>query len=373
MLRKMRPVLIVVGLLLLVGSIVGARNLTGSGGPEAKAKGGDPAPRATGGPIVLGLVDTDPPPVPYGLPPILQSGTVVKVFVKDGDEVKAGQELYAFDDTIPKAKLESAKAAVEYARTKVGEAAQLVEQHKAALKLADVGISAAKRKVEIAYRTLYFVDKELEKSYKALGHAKEMWPELKLSSLDLVKATADHNVAQSEQEVAEAKKKQLEATDPDVKKKEADAAVKQAEAVQKEAEAAVKLCVVWAKMPGVVEQVSIGAGSTMGVSTRAPALWLIPTGARVVRAEVEAEFAHRVSPALEGKTVTIYDHTDAKLTYSGIVKRVPPTFMLKRASTDSFLGGDTRVIEVLVEVPDHAPANKPPLRVGQRVRVNLGQ
>lgn len=372
MLRKMRPVLIVVGVVLLIGSIIGARNLTGGGTPEANAKGGD-APRPAPGLIVLGLVDTDPQPVQYGLPPVLQSGTVVKVSVKEGDEVKAGQELYAFDDTIPKAKLESAKAAVAYAKTKVTEAEQLVEQHKAGLKLADVGISAAKRKVDIAYRTLYFVDKELEKSYTGLGHPKEKWAELKLSSLDLVKATADHNIALSEQEVAEAKKKQLEATDPSVKKKEAEAAVKQAEALQAEAQSAVDLCVVRARMAGVVEQVSVGAGATFGVSTRAPALWLIPTTARVVRAEVEAEFAHRVGPELQGKTVTIFDHTDAKITYTGVVKRVGTTFLPKRSAADNFLGTDTRVLPVDIEVTDYAPAGKPPLFVGKRVRVNLGQ
>jgi multidrug resistance efflux pump len=371
MLRKMRPVLIVGGVALLIGSIVGARNLTGSGGPDAKAKGGD-APRPPSGLVVLGTVDSDPQPVQYGLPPVLQSGTVEKVYVKEGDEVKEGQKLYEFDATIPKAKLESAKAAVNYANSRVTEAEQLVAQHKAALKLADVGITAAKRKVEIAYRTLYFVDKELEKSYAGLGHPKEKWAELKLSSLDLVKATADHNIAKTEQEVAEAKLEQLTATDPSVKKTEAAAAVKQAEAAQKEAAAAVELCVVKAKTAGTVEHVSVGAGATLGVSTRTPALWLIPTGARVVRAEVEAEFAHRVGPELVGKTVTVLDHTDAKITYTGVVKRVGTTFLPKRSAGDSLLGSDTRVLPVDIEVADYAPQGKPPLFVGKRVRVSLG-
>lgn len=372
MLRKMRPVFVVAGLAALIGSIIGARNLTNGGGPDANARGGD-SPRPAPGLVVLGTVDSDPQPVQYGLPPVLQSGTVEKVYVKDGDEVKEGHKLYEFNAMIPKAKLKSAEAAVAYANTKLDETKQLELQHKAALKLAEVGITAAKRKVEIAYRTLYFVDKELEKSYTGLGHPKEKWAELKLSSLDLVKATADHNIAKTEQDVAEAKLDQLVATDPSVKKKEAEAAVKQAEAAQKEAEAAVELCVVTAKAAGTVEQVSVGAGATLGVSTRTPALWLIPTGARVVRAEVEAEFAHRVGPELHGKTVTVFDHTDAKITYTGVVKRVGTTFLPKRSAGDSLLGSDTRVLPIDIEVADYAPQGKPPLFVGKRVRVSLGQ
>ena len=139
------------------------------------------------------------------------------------------------------------------------------------------------------------------------------------------------------------------------------------------AQAVVDLCVVRAKLPGTIEQVSIGHGSTIGVGTRAPALWLIPAGTRVVRAEVEADFAHRVGPDLQGKTVTISDHTDAKLTYTGVVRRIPPVFMLKRGNAENFPGSDTRVLEAVIDVSDPAPAGKPPLRVGQRVRVNLGQ
>jgi len=76
--------------------------------------------------------------------------------------------------------------------------------------------------------------------------------------------------------------------------------------------------------------------------TRVAALWLIPAGPRVVRAEVEAEFARRVGPDIQGKTVTIYDHTDAGLTYTGTVRRPGTMFLPRRGNTDSFLGTDTR-------------------------------
>jgi multidrug resistance efflux pump len=198
------------------------------------------------------------------------------------------------------------------------------------------------------------------------------WPERKKSDPTLYQANAERIAATNELAITRAKYEELQTIDPEVKVREAEAAVKQAEAEQAKAKAVVDLCVVQAKMPGTIEQITIGPGTTMGVGTRIPALWLIPTGPRVVRAEVEAEFAHRVGPDIHGKTVTISDHTDPKLTYSGVVRRIPPVFMLKRGNTENFLGGDTRVLEAVIDVSDPAPAGKPPLRVGQRVRVNLG-
>jgi multidrug resistance efflux pump len=370
-LRKMRPVLIVVGLGLVIGSLIGARELT-QGSGTSQARSADAAPRSAEGLWVLGNVDTDPSPVYYGLPPVLQSGVVVKVHVKDGDEVKADQPLYEFDTTIPKSDVKRAETAVATAETKVKEAAELQKEHDASVRFAENAVVGAERKVDLARGYYTFVEKKLEESYKVDGHDPATWAERKKSSQELLKAKGDYYAALSDQDLAKLKVEQLKAVNPLVKVDEARAAVEQAKAELAKAQAVLELCVVRAKSAGTVAQVSIGAGTTMGVSTRAPALWLIPAGERVVRAEVEAEFAHRVGPNLVGKTVTIADHTDPKLTYTGVVQYVPPIFLLKRGNAENFMGGDTRVIEMLIKVPDYAPAGKPPLRVGQRVRVNLG-
>src|SRR6266545_2933939 len=377
-LRKTRPILLALGLALGIGVLLGAREITHAGSNTA-AKSADPGPRSNGGPVVLGLVDTDPPPVAYGLPPVLQSGTVTKVHVKDGDEITAemirtGKDaLYEFDNTIQKSDVKRAEAAVAYANTKVKEAEELAKQHATNIKIAENAVEAAERKRGLMKQYYELVEATLERGYKLEGKAPETWPELKKSSGDLYKANVEYDTAAHDKILAEQRRDQLKAVDPQVKVKEAQAAVEQAKAELAKAQSAVDLCVVRAKMPGTVEQVSIGSGTTLGVGTRTPALWLIPAGPRVVRAEIEAEFAHRVGADIQGKTVTVSDHSDAKLTYSGVVRRVGSTFLLKRSNAENFLGGDTRVIEAVIEVSAPAPAGRPPLRVGQRVRVNLGQ
>ncbi len=370
-LRKTRSVLIALGLAVGIGCLIGARELTHGGSSAAASP--DAGARAAGGPVVLGVVDTDPPPVSYGLPPVLQSGSIAEVLVKEGDEVKAGQELYKFDDTIQKSDVKRAETAVAYAGTKVKEAEELAKQHAENIKGAERTVEAADRKVGLMKQYYDLIDQNLERAYKAEDKPPADWAKLKRASADLYRANVDYDTAIQEKKLAEFNHDRLKAADPQVKVKEAQAAVEQARAELAKAQSVVDLCVVRAKVAGTVEQISIGPGTTLGIGTRAPALWLIPAGPRVVRAEVEAEFAHRVGPDLKGKTVTITDHTDPKLTYSGVVRRVPRIFLLKRGNADNLLGGDTRVLEVVIEVSDPAPAGKPPLAIGQRVRVNLGQ
>jgi len=219
------------------------------------------------------------------------------------------------------------------------------------------------RVVEAGLHTLYKTEKIPEVD----------WPERKKSDSSLYKARVDYETAVNERKLAQQKLEAVQVIDPQVKVKEAQSAVKQAEEQLEKAKMAVELCVVRAKTAGTIEQVTISPGTTIGIGTRSPALWLIPAGTRVVRAEVEAEFAHRVGPELKGKKVTIYDHSDPKLTYEGTVLRLSTSFLPKRFGAENLLGNDTRVLEVVVEVNDPAPHGKPPLLVGKRVRVNLGQ
>jgi multidrug resistance efflux pump len=379
-LRKTRFVFVGIGIAACIGMLIGARTLTGGSAPD-KSPRSDSTPRSAVGLVVLGTVDTQPPPIPYGLPPVLQSGTVKQVFVNAGDEItiemirENKHALYAFDDTIQQSDLTRAKAAVDTANAKVAQAKELVKQHNGNKIVAQEGVAAAKKKADFAAAAYNLTEQQLKDYYKNSMIPESAWPERLANDTTLFAKQGEYTLAKIEWDLAKSKLKQLDAVDPQVSVKEAEAAVKQAEAEVTKAQAAVDLCVVKAQMPGRIEQITIGPGATLGISTRTPALWLIPTGpgTRIVRAEVEADFAHRVGNTHIGREVTIYDHTDTRLTYKGTVDRISDAFLLKRANTENFLNGDTRVIEVIIKVPNPTPTGQPPLRVGQRVRVNLGQ
>jgi multidrug resistance efflux pump len=383
--RRVRPALYVLGAALVVGSLVGARALTngtaradGNGQPKTANPVGNGGAKVSG-PIVLGTVDTDPQPIPYFLPPVLQSGTVVERFVTSGKEVKADDPLYKFDTSLQERDLGKAQATVAVAKSKVAEAEEGAKSHANKVELAKQAVAMAEENKNMKGKTYRLIYNNLEEGWRKVEiNKKPLTDEEIKKRLDdddrLLTAYGNFVVASREEELRKKELAALQAVDPQVQVRVAEAGVKLAEVEVKKAQDAIDLCTVRAKIAGTVERVTIGPGYTMGIGTREPALWLIPAGPRIVRAEVEAEFAHRVGPDLKGKEVTIYDNTNPQLTYKGVVREVGGTFLPKRSSGEaSLLGNDTRVLEAVVEVADPAPAGKPPLRVGQRVRVSLGQ
>jgi multidrug resistance efflux pump len=371
------------GLTLLVATLLGARALTAGHGnadhktPEPPAAGGG---KATG-PVVLGTVESDTPMVQYGNSPVLQSGTITQVFVKEGQEVTAGNpekgipasKLYEFDSTILRHDLERAQIAVLQAENEVAKAKEAKKQHEKKIKAMEQTVAAAKTKVETATKLYHLIKNNLEKQYESNKIDPSMWPQKLADNPELFKANADYVDALNARDRLEAEYEILKSADVQLVVNQAEIGVKQAKAEEAKAKTAVDLCTVTAKTDGVVEQIKISPGTTMGIGTRDPALWIIPSGPRVVHGELEAEFAHRVTPDIVGKEVAIFDHNDPKLMYKGTVRRIGETFLPKRSS-DNLLGNDTRVLPVEIVV-DKLPAGdkRPPLRVGQRVRVSLGQ
>ena len=147
-LRRVRPALFVLGVALAVGSLLGARALSHSNGNSEQPKTANPAPATEfRGPIVMGTVDSEPSPVPYLLPPVLQSGTVAKVFVRGGQEVNVGEPLYEFDTAIQRrgsGKREG--AAVATAKATVDKAKELAKQHATKIEIARQVVAAAEEK-----------------------------------------------------------------------------------------------------------------------------------------------------------------------------------------------------------------------------------
>ncbi len=373
---SMRGVWLLLGLVLLGMSLAGAKHLSnGQTPPSTSQQLAHVQPIQVRGLLVLGTVDSEPPPVAYGLPPVLQSGTIAKVFVQEHQLVRVGDPLYAFDTSLLERDLEIAQAQLELAKAQLDEARVAVEQHQKTVALMEESVANAEEKVQIQTRLYNLIRNNLENFWRNQQQPKLTEEEIRKKLQDddkLFEAQAKYTYARRESAVEQKKLAQLRALDPYVKVRQAEAGVRRVEAELNKAKTAIAMCTVRAKSDGAVERITISPGTTLGISTREAALWLVPTGKRVVRAEIEAEFAHRVTPDLIGKTVTIYDNSDPRLTYTGTLKRLSSAFLPKRSSGEALLANDTRVLEAVVEVDDPAPPGKPPLRVGQRVRVALG-
>ena len=375
-----------IGLAVAVASLLGANRLlhptdakSPAGGDDGPAKHAPTAgsPALPGGTVVLGTVHSDPPPVQVGPPNVAALVTVEKVHVADGQDVKVGDPLVQFDDKAARAKLAQAQAELSAAhddreRAEVQRKVQAlnVERQKAAIKAAEADHQTASDILNVGRRQFEDV-LAVEKNFSTGQPLTEAEKQRKRDdNLELRKGMASVATLAARVEDEKRKLAVLELNPVEVDYRLAQRKVERLQATVDEAQAAVDGLLVKAKIAGVVEQVAAAPGVTFGPSARAPLLWLVPAGPRVVRAEVEAEFAYKISDKL-GKPVVVYDHNNFALTYPGTVKRIGTTYLSKRSATDALTVNPSKVLECLIEVTDPAPAGKPPLRVGQPVRVSF--
>ncbi len=379
--NRLKVVPWVLGICLGAASLVGANRLLhpteptspggGDGGKAAK-NGGTPL---TGGLVVIGSVDSEPSPSLVGPPAVAGMATVKKVLVREGDAVKPGQPLAQFDDAIYRAKLDQATAELAAAEgdVKLAEVAKQthpvqVEGQRAVVKGYEDQLRFAEESLKLftdRYNRLNRLTSPATGQTEAdLARQRQEDPDLRK-----VEGTITELRVRLDGERVKLKAMELD-TSADLKAQQAADKVKRLQATVREAQAAVDACLVKAEVAGVVEQIAASEGMTFGPGTRSPVMVIVPTGPRVVRAEVEAEFAYKVAGA-EGKRVTVYDHSNFALTYEGRVRRVGTAFLPKRGTDAALAVNPTKVLECLIEVPDPAPAGKPPLRVGQPVRVSF--
>jgi multidrug resistance efflux pump len=378
-LRRVRPLLYLLGVLLVVGSLLGARLLShgSGGGSEAPPKTAIPPTNGKNGIglVVIGYADSDSPVVGFGLPPVLQSGTIAQVFVKQFQEVKKGDPLYAFDASVQAGDVKKAEAAVHLAEKEVDAAKAAVDQHQVQIDLQQEAIRNAEEEVRQTKESYTVTRYNYAKSFRESnpGATEAKIEEQVANNVDVLRTKLAYETAVRKHGFEITKLEGLKKTGVNYLVDKANAGLEQAKTALAQAKVVFDLCTVRARSDGVIERINSGVGQVVGVSTREPVVVLIPAGSLVVRADVEAEFIHRIGPDKEGKQVTISDHYDNKLTYKGVVRKIGNAFLQKRTAGDGFGMNDTRVLEVVVEVTDPNPPGKPSLKVGQKVRVNFGQ
>ena len=375
---KVLPWAIAIGLLLF--TLLGANRLLQteevSKGAEGNVKAGKASHTPTsGGVTVLGTVSSDPPETPVGPPAIAGMLTVERMLVTEGQAVNAGDPLVQFDDVLVREKVKQAQAELDAAREDLVKAETQKKVHPIQIEALELLVKTGEESLkdgndqlatgkELFDRTLNLVN-AIGRLYTDAEKAQQ-----RRENLELRRAETMLKELTAKVEGDRKKLKMLRMVDPDSDVRAANQKIIGLTAKVAEAQNAINACVLRAKTAGVIEQIHAAPGMTFGPSTRTPVLWLLPSGKRVVRAEVEAEFAYKIAEK-EGRKVTIYDGSNFTLVYEGTLRRISTGYLPKRSQVDSLTVNPTKVLECTIEVTDPMPPGKPPLRIGQPVRVSF--
>jgi multidrug resistance efflux pump len=345
-----------VGLLALTASVAVAVGGAGwSQADKTTRTPGEPSPstapaRPAGKASCFGYVDVE-----QGVAPLypVQPGRVVEVLVKEGAAVDAGAALFRVDDTLAKLHVREAKDALAAAELHLTQAKSGAEQHKEKLSAQHALIEAAKHDVTAAREQR---DKARNFYEKNLGGSEQ----------DVKAADAIVHKAEAGVQAREAELGAIKALDPQTAVKLAEQDVDAKHVDLEKAELGLKECTVTAPSKGTVLRLNVSPGEVLGPSPRMPALMFCPDTPRIVRAEVEQEFADHVAV---GQSAAIQDDATSTGSWTGKVTRLSDWYTHRRSIlVEPMQYNDVRTLECIIEL---APGQAP-LRIGQRVRVMIG-
>ncbi|MFO0937301.1 MAG: HlyD family efflux transporter periplasmic adaptor subunit [Gemmataceae bacterium] len=368
------------GIICLAFTLFGAKNLFQPAAPQDRGTV-LPTPKPNGpaglGPVVNGTVTTEVDIGEYVAPDVLQLARIKKIVVVPGQTVKVGDPLILFDDTIPKGELTTAQAVLATAKAKVNGIKMQAQTYPQKIILQDKAIRKAELNLNDARNGLKIYERALETKYsKKNMNTGNPYTELEKindreNDVELLKVNALVETAKLAVETEKANLELLKLTNPQLAIDEAESEVKRFVTLVARAQEVVDACVLRSQVNGIVERITLPVGAVVSPASPKPTIIIVPSGPRLVRAEVVPEFAHKLAN-VEGHKVIIYDNDNFNLTYEGTVERIGEAFLPRRfGSQDLTALNANRVLECTIRVTDAAPPGKPPLRYGQPVRVSF--
>jgi multidrug resistance efflux pump len=302
--------------------------------------------------INLGFVDVEPGVT--NLYPT-QLGRIVEVKAEENKAYKKGDVLLRVDSTKAERDLELAQAALGQAEEQLKQAETLpkkarknkLEQQKALVRAAEHQLAAAKK----------------DREYKASQYRKQNvnWKLVEQAD-EVVKAAA------AKVDEARAGQKTLEDMDVMAKARLAQKEVDLRQIQVRQAKYALSQYELTAPEDGEVLRVLVNKGEVLSSQPKQPAIMFIPTSKpRIVRAEVEQEFAARV---VAGNPAVIEDDTRAGRRWTGKVVRLSDWYARRRSVIlEPLQFNDVRTMECIVSIDPGQPLP----RIGQRMRVIIGR
>jgi multidrug resistance efflux pump len=282
----------------------------------------------------------------------IQSGRVAEVLVHENDGVEAGAALLRLDDTQARLQAAEAKVAMETAQAQLVTARKLPDQHTAKLEQQRASVEAAEQR--------------LAGARAMLSRKRQLLKLNQISPEDLTAAEDQANELQAAVQAESARLRELQLHDPgeDVRRAALNVASMQAKLDQ--AQHAVDECTLKAPEAGSILRILVGPGDVLSSQAKQAAILFAPNGPRVVRAEVDQEFAGRIH---EGQPAVIEDDAPTGQRWTGHVLRVADWYHSRRTILKEPAPPlDVRTVECLIELD---PGQSQP-RLGQRVRAIIG-
>jgi multidrug resistance efflux pump len=299
--------------------------------------------------VAIGTVDVEGGVVAL-LP--LRPGRVAEVSVHENEVVRKGAVLLRLEDQLARFEVQEAEAAVQAAEAQMANARNapreqqlLLEQQRAALlgvqhELVAARLLAARRDKLVGERLLSKEEADADAERTKKLEAVESAERAKLATLEL------HDPEQ------------------DLVRARANLLAKQA--LLGKARYALHEHQLVAPLDGSILRVFANPGELVGPQAKQPAFLFCPAKPRIVRAELEQEFAGRVSV---GQRAVIRDDVNtAGPSWNGRVIRISGWFAPRRTVLpDTLPIQEIRTLECIVQFD----SGETQLRVGQRVRVTL--
>lgn len=307
-------------------------------------RSGDHVPRVVG----FGHVDVEGGTIPLTVPNV---GQVAEVLVQEGDRVEAGAPLIRLDDAQALARLDQAQSQVEQAELKLKEAQRAPETFELKKKMQDQAIAAAQTRLAVARQEVERLEKLAKDNVvptEEFQTAKQRLPELEAAL-----------------EVERLRMQELQLQRPADALRLAQVAVQAAKAQKALAEQFLNSHTLRAPTAGLVLRLMVAKGQMLSQNATMPALWFCPDNLRIVRCEIDEEFASRVEVGMPAKIYS--DDADAPV-WAGKVRRCAEWIAHRRSLLDEpFQRNDVRTLECIIEFDDTAAAP----RIGRRMRVVL--
>ena len=288
-----------------------------------------------------------------------QPGRVATILVRENEEVAAGTSLLRLDDRMARFQLDEANAAYETAQIQLAQARRMPDQHRVKMAQQQAAIRAARQRLLEAKHAV--AAKENQQRLHDIGRYRP--DPVVAEQVAAARANVEQVEAMEQAELEKAKELELQDPEADVRRATADVATREAHLAQARPDA--RGVYLDRPLDGTILRILVGPGHLVTSHARQSAIEFCPRAERIIRVEVDQEFAARVAL---GQSALIKDDVNDGTTWRGRLARISDWYTQRRVITDDPLHlKDVRTLECLITLEPGQPA----IRIGQRVRVKI--